>query len=73
MSSSGVPSSMSTSRTWSVRVLASTRSRRNTERPSGFGRWGERVENTPRRTVLRGGSTFGRQSAFRWNQKMTQM
>ena len=28
--------------------------------PMGFGRYGARVANTPRRTELRGGATFGR-------------
>ena len=41
--------------------------------PMGLGRWGERVENTPRRLpLLRGGSTMGRQPVFRWNTKSTQ-
>ena len=72
MSSTGVPSSMSTSLMCSV--SPSTRSRRTADSPSGFGRCGERVANTPLRPErLRGGSTFGRQPSLRSNQNSTQM
>ena len=50
------------------------RCRRTTDSPSGLGRCGERVANTPLRPdVLRGGKTFGRHPGLRWNQKITQM
>ena len=50
------------------------RSRRTADSPSGFGRCGERVANTPLRPErLRGGSTFGRQPSLRSNQNSTQM
>jgi len=40
----------------------------------GFGRWGDRVANTPRRLAgPRGGRTFGRHVEFLWNHETSQM
>src|SRR5450755_1069786 len=70
-SSTGVPSRMSRLCTESVKP--STFSSSTALKPIGFGRYGERVANTPRRSPLRGGDTFGFQLVLRWNQNTTQM